>query len=299
MIIGSTLQKSIAGAAALLGLLGAARSAEAFTVTSFAPSQWRAADTTLGFTQATVEDFESTGLVSGLTYQVTGTTPSMPTPAATLPNLFDPTMDPDGTAFIGANWDGTHVFINTYDNQSQVYSVNSNWGSVTFSFAAGATKVGLSLEQMELASDGLVVNGTLLGTVGSLPGASNLVLCQPTACENGYLVVSADAGETINSVTINTEQGDGWAIDHLLFENKPMADAGVDAVASGGAAGSSATGTGGTTATGSGGGGSTGKSNASSSGCGCAVGNANSLTGLFGLGAVIGILLVNRRKRRR
>jgi uncharacterized repeat protein (TIGR01451 family)/MYXO-CTERM domain-containing protein len=93
---------------------------------------------------------------------------------------------------------------------------------------------------------------------------------------------------------------------------------GATATGSGGAGGGSATGGGGATATGSGGagggsatgtGGAAGNKGAAgaaaggesnpASGCDCAVGNAPSPTSLLGLGAVVGLLLASRRKRRR
>jgi len=74
---------------------------------------------------------------------------------------------------------------------------------------------------------------------------------------------------------------------------------GTIATGAGGAGGGSATGTGGAAGNNGAAGAAAGGESNPSSGCDCAVGNAPSPTSLLGLGAVVGLLLVSRRKRRR
>jgi MYXO-CTERM domain-containing protein len=192
-----------------------------------------AARACFGFSNgAGVEDFETATLVSGLTYQVTGTTPAGGGARSALPNLYTAVTDTFGNAFMGGAWDGTHVLLNTYDNQAHSYADSPSWGAVTFTFANAAARVGFSIDNMQLATNHLVVNGTVLGNIGALAGTSNIGL---GATLNGYLVVAAGPGEHIDSIGVdNGGNGDGWALDHLIFDANPLGpptspDAGVPA----------------------------------------------------------------------
>lgn len=216
--------RTIALAAASLTTLVAAavvapRAALAFTVTSFGPERWQAADGELGFrVGAIVEDFEDTTLAPGIAYLVTGTTPVMGSGRAFVPALpatFDPAGDQFGSVFAPAAWDGTRVVIGTYDNQSHAYTDRASWGKLAFSFAGGAARVGFSIEQMQRAST-LMVNGVAVGAIGTVAGTTSIAL---GSGRNGYLVVAAGLGERIYEVALdNGGNGDGWGLDHLLYE---------------------------------------------------------------------------------
>jgi hypothetical protein len=189
--------------------------AHAFVLESVAPARWQASDAELGFSHATVETFEDTALAPGLTYQVQSRASPNTAASATLPALFDPTTDTFGDAFANSTWDGTRNLISTADNQSHTYTDASQWGRQTFFFAGGAARVGFSLTNVQKALT-LQVNGTTLGTVPSLAGATNVALAYG---RNGYLIVTAEVGERIESITLeNATNGDGWALDHLLIE---------------------------------------------------------------------------------
>ncbi|HTA17730.1 MAG TPA: MYXO-CTERM sorting domain-containing protein, partial [Polyangia bacterium] len=93
-----------------------------------------------------------------------------------------------------------------------------------FRFENGATRVGFSLDDLEKANT-LYVNGAPMGVLGTAPGTTDLAL---GADRNGYVVVVAEAGERIDSVAIdNGATGDGWVVDHLVYEEIPATDGGV------------------------------------------------------------------------
>ncbi len=204
---------------------GAAREARAFTIHTFGPASWGASDATLGFAPgALVEDFEGPALLTGLDCEVTGTTPASNGLTSMLPTTFDPTADKFGAAFAKGAWDGTHVVVNTADNQSHAYGDGTQWGNLAFRFENGATRVGFSLDDLEKANT-LYVNGAPMGVLGTAPGTTNLAL---GVDHNGYVVVVADPGERIDSVAVdNGATGDGWVVDHLVYEEIPATDGGV------------------------------------------------------------------------
>jgi MYXO-CTERM domain-containing protein len=204
--------------------LGAAREARAFTIHTFGPASWGASDATLGFAStALVEDFEGPALLTGLDYEVTSTTPASNGLTSMLPTTFDPTADKFGAAFAEGAWDGTHVVVNTADNQSHTYTDATQWGHLAFRFENGATRVGFSLDDLEKANT-LYVNGAPMGLLGTAPGTTNLAL---GVDRNGYVVIAADPGERIDSVAIDNATGDGWVVDHLVYEEIPATDGGV------------------------------------------------------------------------
>lgn len=199
---------------AVLAFAGSAP-ARAVVLESVPPTAWQLADRDLGFVNAAVEDFEDTTLVPGLTYQVQSRAVPDAAARATLPGLFDPASDTFGDAFNAGAWDGTRVAINTPDNQSHAYSDAGQWGRQTFFFAGGVARVGFSLENLQ-KSPTLLVNGAMLGTIPTLAGTTNVAL---GGGRNGYLIVTAERGERIESVTLdNNANGDGWAVDHLLIQ---------------------------------------------------------------------------------
>ena len=189
-----------------------------FTYTAFGAGQWGASDATLGITGYTIEDFESTTLVSGL--QVGwATVYGDVTPASTLPFTFDPVAQDTafGGAFISGVWDGSHALVNTRTNQSFVYGDVGNWGDVIFNFTTAVTSVGFSVEQMNFEAR-LVINGVDVGGLAALTGFPL------NGAQQGYVRIDASPGNEITSLRIDNGRfafNDGIAIDHLAFAAIP------------------------------------------------------------------------------
>jgi hypothetical protein len=210
----------LAPLAVALALLAAPRAAQAFSLVSFGPESWGASDEALGFKAPVLESFEQLGFHGGVGYAVTDTMPPGPGLVAALPALFDPTTDPFGKAFARGAWDGANVVINTIENQSHDYAETLAWGRVTFAFEDGASRVGFSLTDLELATNELYVNGAPMGFLGQARGTTNLKI--QSKDRNGYLEIVAGPGEVIYAVSVvNAQNGDGFVIDHLLFEPAP------------------------------------------------------------------------------
>jgi hypothetical protein len=201
-------------AAALLAAFVPATAARAqYTFTGFGPAQWGAADATLGVAGLTVENFEDVNLAPGL--QV-GATSSLGTygPTSVLPQTFNPsTQDGFGSAFVGGNWDGANVLVNTGTNRPGNYGIAAVWGSVTFTFAgAGTDTLGFSLQQAQ-AQVGVSINGVSVGSLQSLAGLST------SSGRVGYIRIDATGSAApIQTLTLtNNASGDGWVVDHLAF----------------------------------------------------------------------------------
>ena len=199
-------------AVAAIGLFVISASAKAqYTVTLF--TTWGQSDASMGIAGSSIVDFESLNIDPNVKVKVTtsGAAGSYG-PTSVLPNLFNPTLDPFGSAFIPSPWDGQDSLVNTGDNQSHFYPTAANWGTVEFSFVNAASYVGFSIEQMELNA-GIAINGTSIGTLTGTFGV-------PTSTgRNGYIVIRATgASAPISSVKINSVDGDGIAYDHLTYK---------------------------------------------------------------------------------
>ncbi len=189
----------------------------AYQVTTFSPSSWGASDAALGLDPtAVIEDFEDVNLIAGLQVSVTNSSNGSYGPAGTLPATFDPsTNDCCGSAFVGGNWDGTRVLLNTGNNRSASYASNTAWGDVTFTFAGGARQVGFSLQQMQQAAT-LTINGTDSFEITSLPNLSF------GGGRVGYFRIDAiGAVAPITSLKINGTIFDAWTIDHMAVAAVP------------------------------------------------------------------------------
>src|SRR6185295_6753264 len=91
------------------------------------------------------------------------------------------------------------------------------WADVTFHTPGGASSIGFSVEQLELAATPVVVV-TDRGTFNYvLPATPNFVLSDSTAKRNGYVRIDAGTGERILSVKIDNLTGDGFAFDHVAY----------------------------------------------------------------------------------
>jgi len=201
--------------AAALAAVGLSRVSSAMTLTIYkvADTPWQSSDATLGLSGANIIDFESTALPSGVTVSVNAPAGSY-APTSTLPFLFDPVVnDPNPAQVLTPGiWDGTRVFVNRLDANVPLGYVDSpltKWGSFTFGFPAGTTLVGFSVGQMDAAQT-LSVNGNNLRVLdaSNFPGSGN---------RHGYLVITAGVGETISTVSLTSNFGDGYSIDHLAY----------------------------------------------------------------------------------
>lgn len=184
-----------------------------YSVSSFNASQWGLDDTALGIQGAAIESFEDTNLLAGLSVSVASGSGSYG-PTSTLPSLMMSGPDAFGTAFVNSAWDGAHVLLNTHTNQALPYSNPANWGSVRFDLPAGTTGLGFSLQQMEIGSNAIFINGVNVGTATSFLGV------ETSSGRNGYFVISAQSG-TIDSFQIVSASGDGFAFDHLAIIPTP------------------------------------------------------------------------------
>ncbi len=171
----------------------------------------------------------------------------------------------------------------------------SNGGS----YDAGANTVSWSLGDLASGASGSV---TLVVRIGSNAVVGLLSDTATLAATNNATAVPATSMTMVSSPVLPDAGPDGGTADAATGGSSGSgagaggAAGGTSATDAGGAAGGSALGTGGGGSKGAAGSG--GQSNASS-GCDCAVGQAPRPTSLFGLGVVVGLLLVGRRKRRR
>lgn len=208
----SALSKTLSIAAAL-SLSIALPAAEAAYSAVVVPVAWGASDAALGLDAAAqVEDFEDTTLVSGLQVKVWNSSNGSYGPTGTLPRTFNPNADDwAGGAFIGSNWDGSRVLLNTGDNGTAGYSNTSAWGDVQFTFASGLRQLGFSLQQMQ--HDAVItINGSTSFQAGSLLGLNF------SGSRSGYVRIDV-TGESapITSLSINGSVYDAWTIDHLAM----------------------------------------------------------------------------------
>ncbi len=205
----------------VLTLLCFTTSTQAYTINGFSASNWQASDATIGVVGYSIENFEDTTLISGLTYQVEPTQNPQLSPLQTsLPATINPSNDPiNGGAFISGNWDGGNVFANSVNQTYTDYGCNNptfgcNFHQVTFFFEGGADSIGFSIQQMSI-DNVISVNGQALGGIHTLtPALTN------GGGRNGYFRIDADnESETIFSFTIdNIGTNDGYALDHFAVQ---------------------------------------------------------------------------------
>jgi hypothetical protein len=200
---------SAVGVAALL----ATSAAHSYTITTFGPASWSASDAALGLAGATVEDFEDTTLVAGLSVQIVAPSGSY-VPTSTLPATFNPSTDDAlGNAFVGETWDGVAGLLNRGGNTTGSASYNDGqWGDVSFGLAPGVTSFGFAIADLDLGGHQILVNGVSIGTLpsGNIAAGSG---------RGGYVRIDMESGDAlIASVTIdNIGTVDGWIIDHVAF----------------------------------------------------------------------------------
>ncbi|GEM_PF-1458498 len=231
--------RRMALAALATGFLSSAHAG--FVVTTFGASQWGASDSTLGVAGYTIEDFENTALAAGLTISRLNGANGNFAPTSVLPvgSVFDPSTDNDTNVGDPSQslqvlrrgvWDGGHVLINNPGPAFYHWYLDSgNWKDLQFDFQGGSTSVGFSLQQMELTNNRLLINGTvfvsdllaLLGAETELQNGTE----GPFAfnSRNGYIRIDATGVDLIQSITLDNDSGDGFAVDHLAFLPVPAA----------------------------------------------------------------------------
>ncbi len=207
----------------------------ALTTSGVPPTVWQSSDSNLGVAGFTVEDFESPDLANGLQVQLSGGSADFG-PTSTLPHAFDPSADDPGNSpkvLVPGVWDGAHVLLNRRDAPIPAGYNDGEWADLTLSVAGGASSIGFSLEQMEVASTPITVtttSGVVVTTAGAIP---NYVNGDTQGGRNGYVRFDAPAGAKILSVKIDNQSGDGFALDHVAFRRAPALPAKSDLAAVG------------------------------------------------------------------
>lgn len=177
-------------------------------------------DATLGLTGDTIDTFETTTLIPGLSITLSGGEVSTPVTWTSLPNLYNASVC-SGLG-IGA-WDGTDAVINIEENQLNNCDNPTGVASLmTFNYAPGTTFFGISLSNFQstdpaspsfpITNHELFVDGVAEGTIESLAGAN----WSPGIVRNAYLEIDATGGSSITSVGFeNLSAPDALVFDHL------------------------------------------------------------------------------------
>ena len=161
-------------------------------------------NTNLGVTGYTIENFEDTSLVDGLSIRY-----DSDTPITTLANVYAPIHSPN-------TWDGSYALVNDRNNLWG----NSSWAmKMGFYIQGGTTSFGVGLAnfQSDATHHTLFINGNAWGTIDSLPNyATGAYLL------NGYLKIDAASGELINSISLRNDSSiDGLVFDYVAFGAVP------------------------------------------------------------------------------
>jgi hypothetical protein len=177
-------------------------------------------DATLGTTGFTVDTFETTTLIPGLTITLSGGVPL--TTFTSLPALFDTSVC--GSLSANSQWDGANAVINIPTNAVSNCSTPANIASqIALNYAPGATSFGvgfgnfqsLSFTQIPITNHELFVNGVDLGVLETLAGAN----FTPGLARNAYLRIDGTAGTVITSVAIqNLTATDVLVLDHVAVQ---------------------------------------------------------------------------------
>jgi len=184
---------------------------------------------------ATIEDFEDTALIPGLTIRMGGSITTPRVWSGTLPRTWNPATATNcctlGGPFPANTWDGTLALCNGGHGTGSTGlsgGLGNYWDfnfadSVYFSFGTGQQLVGLGLSNLQslggptpITNHELIVNGVTRGALETLlPGYAPGVNVRFR-----YLVVTATAPDQINSICIQNIS----AIDGLVFDKLAMKD---------------------------------------------------------------------------
>ncbi len=181
-----------------------------------------AMDATLGTTAYTIDSFETTALIPGLTIQLSGGV--SPTTWTSLPNLFNGDIACPGLTS-GQAWDGTDTASNQILNQvTNCSGAPGTANLMTFNYAPGATSFGIGLSNFQsvnppspsfpIANHELFVNGVDMGVLETLAGAA----WSPGLTRNAYLRIDGTNGGVITSVGIEN-LSTALGVDFLMFDH--------------------------------------------------------------------------------
>lgn len=194
--------------------------ASSFVITGFGPETYNpdttALDTVLGISGCVVEDFEDSVLLPGL--QIS--TDTQPVPLSTVEIV---------THTAGSRpWDGSYSIHNVTLLPDPVGPDDQKAMSITIHVDGGATSLGFGLSDLQSChspTHSILVNGSTV--VSDLFSALPMLYdypCTPTGAyeRTGYILIDAEAGEVIETVTFRIDaapQGtiDGICIDHVAF----------------------------------------------------------------------------------
>lgn len=190
-------------------LISSAGVAEAFTFTSYGPGTYTDAVAGLDGPGVVFEDFEDTTLIDGLSVEWVGTPPAALGPVTVLPNLFEP------ASVYGNNsqaWDGSHTLTNSVPND-----FSGNLADITeLHFAGGRQFVGVGISNIEYGGAAVIVNGNALTVdVNAQPGLWT------GAARGMYILIQAEAGESIDKIGLTQGAGDSLMFDHVATNAIP------------------------------------------------------------------------------
>jgi hypothetical protein len=176
-------------------LLAVTNPANAFNVTSFSPTDF--SDDSAGISEFTIEDFEDTNLIPGLSVEWSG--PQIG-PFTTLPSVIN---NADFWFTPNNAWDGE----NLVGNFEKVFS-SALADTTTFNFAPNPTSVGVGISNYQFSDAVLLINGNIFSGLS----AFNPVLGLGKSI---YLRIDSENGEAINSISIDGQGGDFLGFDRL------------------------------------------------------------------------------------
>jgi len=181
-----------------------------FSGTSYS-SDTASMDELLGITGYTIESFEDTALVPGLSISYTNPTTE---PISVLPALYN---EAQSGMYTNNLWDGRHALVNTPQNQEwEGVGLHFLADRTTFHIEGGATSFGIGLGnfQTNITYHELLVNGvSQVAAIDTLPGWRTGIHLR-----NGYIRIDAQPGEIINSVSFDIgSRRDGLIFDRLAF----------------------------------------------------------------------------------
>ena len=170
--------------------------ANAFTITAYSPTDF--SDELAGISGFTIEDFEDTTLIPGLSVEWSGLQAG---PLTTLPSVIN---NSDYWFTPGNAWDGENMLGN---------GINGSMRSdTTLNFANNPTSVGIGISNYQYSGATLLINGNIYGGLSDFNPIFGVV-------KNVYLKIDAQEGEVINSITIDSLPGDFIGFDHVAVNN--------------------------------------------------------------------------------
>ncbi|NEQ34984.1 MAG: hypothetical protein F6K40_01120 [Okeania sp. SIO3I5] len=172
--------------------------ANAFTVTAYSPTDF--SDELAGISGFTIEDFEDTTLIPGLSVEWSGPQTG---PFTTLPRIIN-------------NSDYWFTPNNAWDGENMLGNFNPSGGYAditTLNFANNATSVGIGISNYQYNGATLQINGNIYG------GLSDFNPVIRGLGKNVYLKIDAQEGEVINSIGIDGLSGDFIGFDHVAVNS--------------------------------------------------------------------------------